>query len=105
VDNLGSDRFVVRVTTLVVAGRLPGTSLGFSTDAGDKEIVTAYLGTLGPSLSTSNDHSIVRLASGTARRQSLRTIAEFASDAELDPLDTEPTLPYRCMCTMDVAIL
>jgi hypothetical protein len=48
--------------------------------------------------------TVDRVWAGTAQAHSIRTVINYASDAESDPLGDQPSRPYTCQCIVDVAV-
>jgi hypothetical protein len=105
VVNFGYDRYTVNVQVRIMSGSRPGTSLALHDGVRQVDVVRWFAGTFGPSRKGSWPQAVGRRAGGTAKAHSIRTTAEFASDAESDPLDDEATATYTCTCTVDVVVV
>jgi hypothetical protein len=106
VTNQGADRYTVDLTVRIVAGTRPGASLALHDGNRQVDVISLFAGTFGPGRGGSWTFDVQRRPGGTSRAHSIRTIAEFTSDAESDPLDDEPGGPsYRCLITVDVGVI
>jgi hypothetical protein len=104
ITNTGTDRYHVDVTVLLLGGTVPGASLILDDNGSKVAVVSWFAGVLGPAKRASRAITVDRVSAGTANAHSIRTVINYASDAESDPLDDQPTRPYTCHCTVDVAV-
>jgi hypothetical protein len=107
VRNIGTDRYDVRVEAWVLGVSIQqGASIAFCDNGQLLRLVAWTAGTFGPSMQAHWPKQVDRYASGTALAHSISTIAYFNSDAERDPLDTEPksTYDHNCPCVIDVSV-
>lgn len=102
--NCGKDRYTVRGYVRIIEGKDPGASLTLHDGVSERDVITWFAGTFGAGRGASWPHSVQRCPNGTAKGHSIRTIAEFVSDAESDPLDNQPGPTYRCFCIIDVTV-
>lgn len=106
VRNVGTDRYDIRVEAWILGPSIQnGASIAFSDSGQLLRLVSWTAGTFGPNMQATWTKQVDRYAQGTAMSHSIRTVANFNSDAETDPLDPGPhPYRYKCACTIDVAV-
>jgi len=104
--NVGTDRYDIRVDAWILGPSIEGgASIAFSDNGKLLRVVSWTAGTFGPKTAGTWSKQVARFKSGTALSHSIRTVANFNSDAENDPLDPDPhPYKYKCYCTIDVAV-
>jgi hypothetical protein len=105
ITNTGTDRYHVDVTVLLLGGTVPGASLILNDNGTQAAVVSWFAGVLGPNKRAQRAVTVDRIWAGTAQAHSIRTVINYASDAESDPLDDQPSRPYTCRCIVDVAVI
>jgi hypothetical protein len=103
--NTGSDRYIGIQMVVNIRAPVAGCSLNLRHGSHVGTALPAVgLGTVPSGTKGMWTVKVEHVTGGTTRYETIKTTVSFASDAETDPLDDEPPMPYICSIKIDIGV-